>query len=257
MIKIEEIFENLKKLGLDKKEAEVFLEIIKNPGFNGSQIAKILGYPRTTVYQNLDILQKKGYVNSYLDKEITLYEANNLEDLLENCKKDVCSATNFLKNELTKIGVNGIQKQFYNLNSYSDIKEKFKYILKKAKNIVYINTNLDLIEFEKEFNYLKESNVRVVLFSFSDLNYTSMGLETYIRDSFNSKLTDTEKRIMVAVDSSYALIASNYEDHFGGTYSENKLLANIVMEHIKNDIHLMKLEEKYGKSINKTITLDF
>jgi len=72
LVENEKILENLEKVGFGRKEAEVFLELIKNPGTNGSQIAKTLGYPRTTVYQNLDILQKKGYINSYLINEVTL-----------------------------------------------------------------------------------------------------------------------------------------------------------------------------------------
>lgn len=257
MIENEKILKNLEKIGFGRKEAEVFLELIKNPGANGSQIAKALGYPRTTVYQNLDILQKKGYINSYLDKEITLYEAIDLTELFENYKKEVNSATKFLKDELNKVEVNGKQKQFYNLNSFEDIRDRFKNILKRAEKIVYINTNLDLFEFEKDFKKLKERGVRIILFSFNKMDYMSLGAETYIRDSFNLNITDSEKRIMIAVDSFAAIIASNYEGEFCGTYSENKLLVNIVREHIKNDIHLMKLENSFGKDMNKIITLDF
>lgn len=257
MIENKKILENLEKIGFGRKEGEVFLELVKNPGSNGSQIAKALGYPRTTVYQNLDILQKKGYINSFLDKEITLYEAIDLNELFENYKKEVNSATKFLKDELNKVEVNGKQKQFYNLSSFEDIKDRLRVILKRAEKIVYINTNLDLFEFEKDFRKLKEKGIRVILFSFNKIDYKSLGIETYIRDSFNLNITNSERRIMVAVDSYAAIIASNYEGEFCGTYSENKLLVNIVREHIKNDIHLMKLENRFGKDINKIITLDF
>ncbi|MGL4672448.1 TrmB family transcriptional regulator [Cetobacterium sp.] len=257
MLENEKILENLEKVGFSRKEGEVFLELIKNPGANGSQIAKALSYPRTTVYQNLDILQKKGYINSYLDKEITLYETMDINEIFENYKKEISNATKFLKEELNKVEVSGKQKQFYNLNSVEDIKEKFRAVLKKAEKVVYINTNLDLFEFEKEFKKLKEKGIRVIVFSFNHIEYERLGVETYIRDSFNCSVTDSEKRIMVAADCSAAIIGSNYEGEFCGTYSENKLLANIVTEHIKNDIHLMKLEEKFGKEVNKIISLQF
>ncbi|WP_293723495.1 TrmB family transcriptional regulator [uncultured Cetobacterium sp.] len=257
MVENEKILENLEKVGFGRKEAEVFLELIKNPGTNGSQIAKTLGYPRTTVYQNLDILQKKGYINSYLDKEITFYKTMDLNEIFENYKKNVESATKFLKDELNKVGVSGKQKQFYNLNSFDDIKDRFKTILKRAEKVVYINTNLDLFEFEKDFKKLKEKGVRIILFSFNKTDYANLGIEAYIRESFNLNVTDSEKRIMVAIDSTAAIIGSNYEGEFCGTYSENKLLVNIVTEHIKNNIHLMKLENQFGHNINKIITLDF
>ncbi|MGL5428305.1 MAG: hypothetical protein ACRDAS_10370, partial [Cetobacterium sp.] len=97
----------------------------------------------------------------------------------------------------------------------------------------------------------------VVIFSFNKTEYKTLEVETYIRDSFNKNITDSEKRLMVAIDSTAAIIGSNYEGEFCGTYSENRLLVNIVTEHIKNDIHLMKLENRFGKDINKIITLDF
>lgn len=257
MIDNNKILENLEKIGLVRKEAEVFLELLKNPASNGSQIAKALGYPRTTVYQALDSLQKKGYVNSFLDKEITLYEVIELDELLNTYRKNIDKATEFLKVELNKVEVSSKQKQFYNLNSYEDMKERLKNILKKAEKVVYINTNLDLFVFEKELKKLKEKKVRVILFSFTDIDYSKLGVEPYIRDSFNANVTEKEKRIMVAIDSTAAIIASNYEGDFCGIYSENKLLVNIVKEHIKNDIHLMKLENEFGKNINKIMTLDF
>ena len=40
----------------------------------------------------------------------------------------------------------------------------------------------------------------------------------------------------MVVDDKAAIIASNYEGEFNGTYSENKLLATIVKEHIVNDL---------------------
>ena len=181
----------------------------------------------------------------------------DLNEIFENYKKNVESATKFLKDELNKVGVSGKQKQFYNLNSFDDIKDRFKTILKRAEKVVYINTNLDLFEFEKDFKKLKEKGVRIILFSFNKTDYANLGIEAYIRESFNLNVTDSEKRIMVAIDSTAAIIGSNYEGEFCGTYSENKLLVNIVTEHIKNNIHLMKLENQFGHNINKIITLDF
>ena len=34
-----------------------------------------------------------------------------------------------------------------------------------------------------------------------------------------------------------------------GTFTQNQLLANIVSEHIHNDIYLLKLKEKYSREI--------
>ena len=106
--------------------------------------------------------------------------------------------------------------------------------------------------------------MRVILFQFHKLKYEKVdiykaslleeyGIEVYIRDAFNYKSNDKEQRIMIEVDEKVALIASNYEGKYNGTYSENKLLATIVKEHILNDINLSKIEEKYGKNLVEEI----
>lgn len=263
---IEEILKNFENIGLSRKEGEVFLELIKNPSSNGSQIAKALGYPRTTVYQQLDLLEKKGYIKSYLDKEITLYEINDLDEFLDEQKRRVEDSTKYLKKELEKIGISETQKQFYNINSLENIEKKMSQMLLKAEKKVYINTNIDLGKFKKEFKVLKENGIKITLFSFHKLNYENvdnirnffkeLGVEIYIRDTFDYNSTGKDIRIMMAVDEKAAIVASNYEGEFNGTYSENKLLVTIVREHIINDINLTRLEQKHGKNLLKEVALD-
>lgn len=268
-MKTGEILENLEKVGLSGKEGEVFLELLKNPNSNGSQIAKSLGYPRTTVYQNLDLLEKKGYIKSYLDKEITYYEVIDLQEFLDEQKKKVAEATKFLKVELKKFHSIDNQKQFYNLNSLENIIKRIKQMLMNAEKKVFINTNIDLFIFKKEFNYLRKKGVKVTLFNFHKVKYEGanlksyvedlyniLGIEVYVRDAFDYKSLDKDQRIMLVVDEKLALIASNYEGDFSGTYSENKLLAIIVREHIVNDINLTRLEEKYGQKVIQETVLD-
>lgn len=54
--------------------------------------------------------------------------------------------------------------------------------------------------------------------------------------------------MMLVVDFKKTLIAGR-EDHveFLGTFTDNKLLASIVSEHIHNDIYILKLNKKYGQ----------
>lgn len=262
---IKKILSSLEDMGFSKKEGEIFLELIKTPNSNGSQIAKILGYPRTTVYQNLDLLEKKGYIKSYLDKEITYYEVIDLDDFLEGEKKKIENSTKILKKELEKIRVGETQKQFYNVNSLENIEKIMSQMLMKAEKEIYINTNIDLGKLKKEFKKLKDKGIKITLFSFHKLNYEKvenitnffkdLGVITYIRDSFDYNLTNKNMRIMMVVDEKAAIIAGNYEGEFNGTYSENKLLVTIVKEHIINDINLTKLEHKYGKETLKQVAL--
>ena len=57
-------------------------------------------------------------------------------------------------------------------------------------------------------------------------------------------------RMMLVVDFKKTLIASSEDNgQFLGTFTDNKLLASIVAEHIHHDIYLLKLKREYGKDL--------
>lgn len=249
------IIDNLQRIGLSTKEAEVYYELVKTPFSNGSQIAKKLGYPRTSVYDTLSKLQSKGYILSLQEGEITSYTAINPDEFLSRVKKEMDSATDVLDREFKSIETDSSETQFYNLNSEMGVKERINQILSGTEKEVYINTNLDLKEFKTLFKQLKSKGVRVILFSFENKNYDNLGIESYYRPSIGEAYSSKTKRIMIVSDMKKAVIASNYGGSFTGTYSENRLLVNIVAEHIHNDIYIMKLEKNFSGDFWKDINL--
>lgn len=80
---------NLEKLGLDEKEARVYLALLELGEGNIHQIAKKSGVKRTTVYDIVESLKEKGLLSSVIHRKKTLYSAEDprkLEDTLEEKK---------------------------------------------------------------------------------------------------------------------------------------------------------------------------
>lgn len=249
------IINNLEKIGLSSKEAEVYYELVKTPLANGSQIAKKLGYPRTSIYDTLSKLQNKGYILSLQEGEITSYTPINPKDFLSRVKHEVKSATDVLDREFKNIESNSDETQFYNLNSETGINERITQILNSTEKEVYINTNQDLGEFGHIFKKLKAKGVRVILFSFEKRDYKNLGIECHYREGLGQEASSKTKRILIVSDMKRAVIASNYGGKFTGTYSENNLLVNIVAEHIHNDIYIMRLEKNFSGDFWQDINL--
>lgn len=259
MVNKDIIINKLEKLGLSSKEGEVYLQLVKNPYSNGSQIAKKLGYPRTSIYTILSKLQAKGCILSLPEGEVTSYVAINPQDLIFRLRKEVEDATNILDEEFKKIDIESTDKQFLNINSYDGISERIHQLLKSAEKEVYINTNFDidkLMEYKEDFELLKRKGVRVIFFSFQDKGHKNLGVETYFRKSLNEDASDKTKRILLVVDMKLAIMASNYGGEFYGTFSENELLINLIAEHIHNDIYLKRLEENYKGDFWEDIKLN-
>ena len=249
------IVKQLEVLGLTSKEGEVYVELLKNPSSNGSQIAKVLGYPRTSVYDALSKLQSKGYVMAVQEGDIRSYVPMNPKELLSKIKREVETTTKVLDKEFEKINTDWQQTQFYNLNSENEIIGRIIEMMITAEKELYINTNWNLERFKESFKMLEKKGVRVVLFSFEKQNYEELGIEFYHRERLREEVSSRNKRILMVSDMKKALMASNYEGNLNGTYSENGLLVNILAEHIHNDIYILKLEKNGSSEFWKDIHL--
>lgn len=65
----------LKKIGLNSKEAEIYIELLKLGNSKVNEIAKRLNLPRTTIYSILNSLLQKGLVFYTIKSGIKYFEA--------------------------------------------------------------------------------------------------------------------------------------------------------------------------------------
>ena len=74
----------LKEYGLSNKEIEVYLIILQLGESNLQKISGRTDYPKTTVYNTLRYLIRKGLVSSYLKEKITHYQASDPKKISED-----------------------------------------------------------------------------------------------------------------------------------------------------------------------------
>ena len=77
----------LKEYGLTDKEIGVYLQLLPLGTVNLQEIAKRLGYPRTTVYNTLNYLASKGLVSKIIKKGVTYFTAAEPEKLIDNLEE--------------------------------------------------------------------------------------------------------------------------------------------------------------------------
>ncbi len=255
MLEKKAIISSLEKLGLSSKEGEVYYELVKFPFLNGSQIAKKLSYPRPTVYDILTKLLDNGYILSTQEGERTSYSAVDYKVLLKKIKKDLEDVEVILEKELKEIEETSGRPEFFNLNSEAIVMKNISDILNSAEEEVYINTNLNLENFNEIFLKLKKKKVRIILTTTRDFDYKKLGIENYYREGFDDDYTDRGKRIYIVVDMKKAIVAGNSAGVFTGTYSENIQLINMVAQAVHEPIYLMKLEKHFELSIKDFVKI--
>ncbi len=128
--------EKLMQIGLEAREADVYIQLLKKPRQTATEIAKRTKINRTVVYSVLDKLIEKGLVSYILIKEKKHFSANNprtLGDFLKDKERvfnEVLPALELIKenkNEPVKVEVfEGVKGEIAVL----------KDIIKEGKNYV-------------------------------------------------------------------------------------------------------------------------
>lgn len=252
------IIKELQKFGFKEIEARVYLELVKNPNSNGSQLAKSLNLPRTSVYSALDTLYEEGIIFLLPNQNSKTYTAVPPNELLDNLKEVYMKSIETLQSEFDKINIQEENKNYVNIKGEENVIAEIKKMFRSAEKEIYLNTNYDLSLFKEELKLLQEKSVRVILFSFHDLDLEGLkdAVEFYHHDKKEGQ--KEEKRIMVAADEEEVLIANKKKQgELIGTLTKNNLLVSIVSEHIHHDIYLLRLKEKYGEDlVDEEIKLD-
>ncbi len=89
--------EELQKLGLTKSEAIVFELLVKYGSISGSQLAKKSGIDRSTTYNLLDSLNKKGLVSYLIKDKLKMYQISNSSNLRKFAEETAQIAESVIK----------------------------------------------------------------------------------------------------------------------------------------------------------------
>ena len=91
------MLEELQKLGLSKKESIIYLELIKLGETGANEIAKRTSSQRTVVYNVLQQLYEKGFINYIKREGKRVYSISNPENLLSNIRENEIIINNLIK----------------------------------------------------------------------------------------------------------------------------------------------------------------
>ena len=77
----------LRELGLEEREIEIYKYLVKKKQLTAYEVAKDIGINRSTVYDNLDKLVKRGFVSSVILNGKKFYQVNDLSKIISYFKE--------------------------------------------------------------------------------------------------------------------------------------------------------------------------
>lgn len=151
--------EELKEIGLTDNELKIYILLLKNVSLSPAEIAQKLGLHRGYVYDALDRMQEKGFINSILIKNKKQFQAVNPKNLLELIKSKL---NNFEKIIPKLIELNSINKEETNVELHKG-KKVYRTLLKdiitslpNGGEVLLIGIDEDLLTKEVEPIYVEQ-----------------------------------------------------------------------------------------------------
>ncbi len=190
-----DIVEKLKKIGFTKTMALVYIELLKNPGLNGTQIYKILSVPRTSVYAALSQLEEEGII-SLIPSETDMKNYTPIPPhmIVKNIQETYQKILSSIGLELEKIYRPESFSEVYNITGIDNIYYKINSIIENAKGKIIISGNIDE-------NRLLKTDIYI-------------GRKNY----------ENEKEIYVLVDDKELVVAHFEKNHVAGIYTKNSII---------------------------------
>ncbi|WP_036799567.1 TrmB family transcriptional regulator [Photobacterium marinum] len=235
-----QLVDKLMAFGFSKTDALVYLCLLQNGRSSGYKIAKEISLSRSTVYSSIDNLYNNGYI-FLCDGQTKEYEAKSPDLIFEQIEKKCIDNIHYLKTELKNLMSEDEKEFIFNVAGFENLKQKVREVLNHAEKEIYINTDFSLHDFKDELVQAIERGVRVIVFSFKQLDKPHPDIEMYSRSPDEESLYPS-RRLIVVADMHRSLIFSNFNEAVG-VYTNNPLINKLVAEHIHSDIYLSEYEK--------------
>ncbi len=263
--------ECLAQLGFSQTEAKVYCTMVSEEKMNGYQIAKSLGTSRSSVYAALENLLDKGAIVS-IPGQTSEYAVVEPVQLIDKITSKYKKSAETAKNLLVQLSMKRRASNFFcNIQGLQNLVDEVKSMIDVASKEILINSSMDLKPIAEKLREAKKRGVRIIIFSWLNLELYDLDVEFYCNDLSFSK--SSEKRFIMVVDNNSCILCSNdrnefipykeiikndmnvrslltsLDKDFLGVRTDNRLLVNLMAEHIHFDIYLNKLRIKNGGEV--------
>lgn len=259
----------LVQLGFSPTESKVYCTMVSEEKMNGYQVAKALGMSRSSVYSALENLLEKGAIVSIpgnTSEYAVIEPAQLIEKIITKYRMNAEAARNTLESISLK---RRASNYFCNIQGKQNLIDEIKAMISASRKELVINSSMEIKYFINEIKAAKDRGVRVVLFSWINLELYDLDVEFYCNNVNIDHVND--KRFAMVVDNVSCIICSNDRNEFLtfekmrelgddldltsedkdflGMKSDNRLFVSMIQEHIHFDIYLNKLRIKHGGEI--------
>ena len=156
---MENLTEAIERIGLSRKEAQVYLALLRIGQSSATLIAKNSGLKRPTTYLILEDLRKRGFVLKVPGDKKQMFIAKSPEEIIGAAKKNVDHALHVLPQLMNMFGMNDPHVRTVHFEGLHGIREALWYKFNELKGSEIVaffgsseDASADLIKLFHEWN---------------------------------------------------------------------------------------------------------
>ena len=151
-----ELYEELKKLGLNTIESKIYLSLLKIPQQTTVTLSKNTGINRRTIYDNLELLITKGLLTYNIVNGTKFFNANDVKTLKQLIDEKVFTLETILPilQNLQKSKFNNTKIEI--LTGKQGIKTILEDAIENGKEVYWVGGGLHLVESFKFSKYRRD-----------------------------------------------------------------------------------------------------
>jgi sugar-specific transcriptional regulator TrmB len=241
----------MKELGFTIYESKVYVSLLKNNPATCYEISKNSGVPRSAIYEVVNRLEVMGVVNATYSKpkKYVPLTPDKLSQLLESQFKNNLGS---FRENIEKLSVPIQIGHLWNIKGYENMIQRAKEMIESAQKFIYLSVwNRELLQLEDELKKAEKRGVKVVIFSFTALPFST-------GRTFSYQLSETElekiwdHKIILCIDLEEILMGdAEHEQHTNIAWTRNKAIVNIGSNHIVLDLTIFG--QRFGVNIDDCV----
>jgi sugar-specific transcriptional regulator TrmB len=238
----------LKSLGFNALEAEVYLYLLKNRAATAYKVGKDLNKPTANVYKSIDSLSDKGAVMIENNKN-KICRAVKSDEFLRHYKRSFINKTEELAISLNELEVDDYDENTYTIASIPLVFEKFKNMLEKSKVIAVIDAfpdALDLVIPDILKAIKKGVEVYIQIYKPVDIPGADIAMAKIAKKTLSHWQSQQLNLIIDGEEYLIALMNNKMDKVIQATWSNNYYMACTLHAGRMHEQTIIKLTDKIG-----------
>jgi sugar-specific transcriptional regulator TrmB len=253
---MEEIVQQLKKLGFNEYEAKSYVSLVKQGPVTAYQVSKESGIPRARIYDVLSNLVEKGIVMKEDIDDSVRYSPLPVEIFLQKAQSDWKSTYTVISDSLRRLETSE-EKTDNRVVTLKDTKTIISYcqsLLKKAEKRIVISMWDDM------YNALKDDLVEVA--DRVSLQGITIHVENPLKNLDVHRITNftetqsTERWFILSIDSKEMIYGPSARERSTAFYTDDPVHIYLLEDYVWHDVLVNRLARRSQDDLEKWITTE-